>query len=115
MSNQQNEQPDAKAHTLSDEEIVSTRSNGRRLFLSSLGVVVAGATAVALGLSSSSAKASDNDGKDGKHHDFPKKNNDSDTTRNKDLKSADSDDRNSKAVDSDQNRLRDAKGSSDSD
>jgi|SRR5882672_1007793 len=115
MSPKQDEEFDVKASTLDDQDVISTRSNGRRLFLASLGITVVGATAIAIGLNHSSARASDNDGKDSKHHDFPKGKSDSDTTRNADLKTADSDERNSKARDNDQSRLRDAKRSSDSD
>ena len=115
MLDQEKEDSDKNIHSLEDEDIVSTRSNGRRLFLASLGITVVGATAIAIGLNQSSAKGSDNDGKDGKQHDFPKGKSDSDTTRNADLKTVDSDDRNSKARDNDQSRLRDAKRSSDSD
>jgi hypothetical protein len=78
---------------------------------------VVGTTAIAVGQNLSSARSADSDANDSKkHHDFPKKkSNDSDTTQNADLKTVDSDNRNSKAVDSDRSRLRDAKGSSDSD
>jgi hypothetical protein len=111
MSDQQNEGSDAKTTTpltLTDEDIRTTRLKGRRLFLRTLGISVLVATGIAIGHSSSSVRAET-------HHDFPKGSSDSDTTQNADLKAVDSDDRNSKAVNSDQNRLRDVKRSSDSD
>jgi|ERR1051325_95610 hypothetical protein len=119
MSDQQNDSSDntsTTSRTLNDQDIKTTRLKGRRLFLASLGITVLGATAIAIGRTSSSSRTSDDDSEDSKtHHDFPKGNSDGDTTQNKDLKAVDSDDRNSKAVDTDQNRLRDAKRSTDSD
>ena len=120
MSDQENSSSSNKSiaqRTVSDEEITTTRSNSRRLFLGTLGISALGATIIAVGKNHSSAQSADSDANDSKkHHDFPKKkNNDSDTTQNADMKNVDSDNRNSKAVDSDRSRLRDAKGSSDSD
>ena len=87
--------------TLADTDIVSVRT-GRRTFLRAVGVGLMGATAAAAG---AAVLASD----------FPKGSSDSDVTQNADLKYVDSDQHNSKAVDSDQNRLRDVKRSADSD
>ncbi len=120
MNDNQNDNSEGKSatpNTLTDSDIKTTKISGRRLFLGALGVTALGATAIVLGHSSTAAKAADSDSNDSKkHHDFPKASSkDSDTTRNKDLKAVDSDTRNSKAVDSDQNRLRDSKGSADSD
>jgi hypothetical protein len=111
MSDQQNDGSDNKSNipgTLNDQDVTTTRLNGRRLFLGTLGITVLVATAIVIGHDPVSVRAET-------HHDFPKGSSDSDTTQNKDLKAVDSDDRNSKAVDSDQNRLRDVKRSSDSD
>jgi hypothetical protein len=111
MNDQQNDGSDAKSttpRTLRDEDITTTRLKARRLFLRTLGITALVATGIAIGHNPSSVRAET-------HHDFPKGSSDSDTTQNKDLKAVDSDERNSKSVDSDQNRLRDAKRSSDSD
>ena|SRR2546423_557058 len=110
-NDQQNADSDVStttARTLSDEDITTTRLKGRRLFMRALGITALVATGIAIGHNPSPVTAAT-------HHDFPKGSSDSDTTQNKDLKAVDSDDRNSKSVDSDQNRLRDAKRSSDSD
>lgn len=115
--------------TLSDDDIKTERLTGRRSFLRKLGVGLLGITAMSAAQTISRARAADSDendasgdsdGQDGggeppTHHDFPKKENDSDETSNADLKNTDSDSNDSKNTDSDQNRLRDAKGSSDSD
>lgn len=101
--------------TLSNDEIKTTRQRDRRSFLKTLGIGLAGAAALATGRTTP-ARASDDDGNDNTtHHDFPKGGADGDQTTNADLKYSDSDDRDSKSADSDQNRLRDAQGSSDSD
>jgi len=92
----------SKRTTLAESDIVVQRIRERRSFLAMLGVAAAGATALVL-----TAKA--------KSSNFPKGNSDSDETENADLKTADTDSHNSKAVDSNQNRLRDVKRSTDSD
>lgn len=89
--------------TLSEDDITVT-NHGRRSFLRIAGLGVVGVAAVAGAAAAASG-----------HHDFPKGSSDSDTTQNKDLKATDSDANNSKAVDGDQNRLRDVKRSTDSD
>ena len=100
---------------LSNDDIKTTRQRDRRSFLKALGIGLAGAAALATGRTPP-ARASDDDGNDNTtHHDFPKGGADGDRTTNADLKNSDSDDHDSKSTDSDQNRLRDAQGSSDSD
>tara|TARA_R110000868_G_scaffold56546_3_gene174943 strand:- start:12790 stop:13188 length:399 start_codon:yes stop_codon:yes gene_type:complete len=115
--------------TLSDGDIKTERLSGRRSFLRTLGVGLLGITAIGATQKISHAHAQDSDendaggdsdGQDGggeppTHHDFPKKENDGDETSNADLKNTDSDSNDSKYTDSDESRLRDAKGSSDSD
>lgn len=88
---------------LTDDEIIVENRTGRRGFLSSLGIGLAGAGVALFAASKAHAK------------DFPKGTADGDTTQNADLKTADTDQHNSKAVDTDQSRLRDARKSSDSD
>src|SRR5882672_6082729 len=98
MSDQQNDNSENKSTTsgtLTDQDIKTTRLNGRRLFLGALGITVLGATAIALGHKPSSAMASDTDAKDSKHHDFPKGNSNTYATENKDTNAVDSDARNS--------------------
>ena len=85
--------------TLSDDDIVSTR-NRRRSFLYAVGASALGITAVAAGAAMLAS-------------DFPKGESNIDVTENADLKYVDSDERNSKAVDTNQNRLRDVKRSTD--
>lgn len=104
MSDRQDERAPEGSRSLGDHEIKTDRVRGRRSFLRNIGVGLFGAAAVVVGRSTPAYAK-----------DFPKKSNDSDTTSNRDLKTADSDSHNSKAVDSDQSRLRDAKGSSDTD
>lgn len=89
-------------NSLTDQDIVTARK-GRRTFVGIAAATMLGASAVAAGAVVAG------------YHDFPKGSSDSDVTENADLKSADSDQRNSKAVDSNQNRLRDVKRSTDSD
>jgi hypothetical protein len=111
MNDQPNDGFDDKSpppRTLNDKDITTTKLKGRRLFMGTLGITALVATTIAIGHNPSSVRAET-------HHDFPKGSSDSDATQNKDLKAVDSDDRNSKSVDSDQNRLRDAKRSADSD
>ena len=88
---------------LDDKDIVTVRHNSRRSFLRGLGLTLTGATAVVSGARTSRAS------------DFPKGTSDSDVTENADLKAVDSDENNSKAVDGNQNRLRDVKRSADAD
>ena len=103
MKNEKEKNSDAS--TLTDGEITSDRLPARRSFLRAAGAAMLGMTAVIVG-SGRPARASD----------FPKgSRSDGDATTNKDLKYADSDTNNSKAVDSDRNRLRDVKHSGDSD
>ena len=88
---------------LTDDEIIVENRTGRRGFLSSLGIGLAGAGIAIFAASKAQAK------------DFPKGTADGDTTQNADLKATDSDQHNSKAVDTDRSRLRDARKSSDAD
>jgi hypothetical protein len=91
------------SNSLKDSEIVSVRGSNRRSFLRTLGLALTGATATVVGASRVTAR------------DFPKGTSDGDVTTNADLKYADSDQHNSKAVNSDRNRLRDVRRSSNSD
>lgn len=99
---------------LRGEDIRTSRITGRRSFLSKLGIGLFGATAIATGRIEP-ARASD----------FPKGTHDNDRDREKDAKPIgsnprnpvpfDRDSRDSKVVDSDQNRARDVKASVDRD
>lgn len=105
----------ATPNTLTDSDIKTTRLKGRRFFLGVLGGTALGATAIVLGHNSSTAATADSNANDSKkHHDFPKGESNSDRTENEDLKAVDSDKHNSKTVNSNRNRLRDVKRSSDS-
>lgn len=85
--------------TLSDSDIVSTRSR-RRTFLYAVGASALGVTAVAAGAVMLAS-------------DFPKGESNTDVTRNANSKFVDSDPRNSKEVNTDQSELRDVKRSTD--
>lgn len=98
------ERDDRSRNSLGEDDIVVTPNHGRRSFLKIAGLGVVGVATIA---GAAAAAAS--------YHDFPKGSSDSDVTQNKDLKAVDSDANNSKAVDGDQNRLRDVKRSTDSD
>ncbi|MDO8423623.1 MAG: hypothetical protein Q7S99_15835 [Parvibaculum sp.] len=132
MTNKNDDKKDEVSQTpatLSDDDIKTERLTGRRSFLRKLGVGLLGITAIGASQTISRARAADSDENDSggdsddqdgggeppTHHDFPKKENDGDETSNADLKNTDSDSNDSKYTDSDESRLRDAKGSSDSD
>lgn len=89
--------------SLHEDDVQTTFVRGRRSFLKVAGLGVAGIAVV--GAAAAAAA----------YHDFPKGASDSNVTENKDLKAVDSDANNSKAVDSNQNRLRDVKRSTNSD
>ena len=93
---------DLEKKSLKDDEIVTTRLMARRSFVKKFGLGLLTATGVVVGLKKASASDS-------------KPNNDSDTTSNADLKAVDSDQHNSKVVDTDRSRLRDYKKKGDSD
>jgi len=112
---EQDGHPDTPATpSLRGDDIRTSRITGRRSFLSRLGIGLFGATAIAVGRVEP-ARASD----------FPKGTHDNDRDTQKDAKPIgssprnpkpfDQDSRDSKAVDSDQNRARDAKASVDRD
>lgn len=89
--------------SLEEDQIQTVPNQGRRAFLKIAGLGVAGVAVVAGAAAASS------------YHDFPKGNSNANETENKDLKATDSDANNSKTVDSNQNRLRDVKRSTNSD
>jgi hypothetical protein len=89
--------------SLNDSDMVTVRDNSRRTFLRVLGMTLTGATAAITGPRPSRAG------------DFPKGTRDADVTENADLKATDSDEHNSKAVDGNQNRLRDVRSSTNAD
>lgn len=93
--------PEQGEKTLSDADILSER-RARRTFTGMVGATLLGASAVAGGAVVVAQS------------DFPKGSSDTNVTENADLKYVDSDQHNTKAVDSNQNRLRDVKRSTDS-
>lgn len=94
--------PAGQQNSLADEDIVTAR-RVRRTFAAAVGASLLGASALA----AAAVVAANSD--------FPKGSSDSDVTENADLKAVDSDSHNSKAVDSNSNKLRDVKRSTDSD
>ena len=116
------EQSKETSISLSDDDIKVTRQRERRSFLKAVGLGVVGVAAL---VAAPRVTARDDDPSDGRDSDtadngghqsnFPKGSSDGDETVNKDLKASDSDDNNSKETDSDENRLRDVKRSTDSD